>query len=312
MKVFSEFKKENINGCDSKWDFATKAMDNYHKILWDYARVIEETDIHSIILKEGRVIVELLSGVKLYCREFDSRSMPMDILNFNEYEKDQMHVIYKILTKLEHRNIIDIGANIGYTSCSWAKQFTDAKIWAYEPIKSTYELLVDNVNLNNCSSRIVTCNVGISDKNMETDFYFYPWCTANTSINNLQHRKDAVIEHARLNRLDDREELKKVSIDFIKCDVEGNELFVIEGAHDIIEKNLPIISIEILRKYSKEFGYEANDVVRSIKKYGYSLYCARYGNLVEIEEISDDTKETNFIFMHRDKHQKLLEVLDAE
>lgn len=256
------------------------------------------------------MIAEMRStGVQFVCRENDERSMPLDILNFNSYEKEQMELVDKILYALPSKNILDIGANMGFTSCTWAKKYKDARIYAFEPIQSTFELLKENIELNNIDN-VICFNWGLSNKNKLVDFYFYPWCTANTSLQNLQHRDDCLKNRAEVWRLDDIKELSGIPIDFIKCDVEGNELFVIQGGEAFISRWLPVISIEILRKFSKEFSYNANDVVNALTKFGYLLYCVRNGKLEPLKCIEESTEESNFIFLHKEKHKKIYDVLN--
>lgn len=180
-------------------------------------------------------------------------------------------------------------------------KFSEAQIFAFEPIKSTYDLLNKNIQLNKLSN-INTFNVGISNKIGEEIFYFYPWCTANTSLTNLQHREDCLKNKAAINCLDNIDELKSKKVDFLKIDVEGNEYFALQGATRILGEDHPVISIEILRKYSKEFGYVASDVVNFIKQYGYDMFIADKDKLVQLDNITEETKEVNFIFLHRDEH----------
>ena len=311
MRKFSEerekFIKENVD--ISKWEFAHKAYEQYHYLLWDYARALNDTDLGQIILTKDGVIMQLNDNdVCFYCREADERSMMLDMLNFKTYEKEYMKIIDLILTNLTSRTILDIGANMGYTSCMWGKKFPDACVFSFEPILSTYELFLRNIELNNLHN-VTPFNLGISNMNGETDFFFYPWCTANTSIMNLQHRDDSVKNRAEIKKLDDLQEIQGVSIDFIKCDVEGNELHVIEGATKLIETYLPVICVEILRKYSDEFGYQAMDVVNAIRYFGYEMYCIKEGQLMLLNEITDETEECNFIFLHSQKHKVLVSML---
>ena len=305
MKMFSDFKNEfNNSEVKNKWDFAKKAMEQYHLCLWDYARAIKETDISCIEIRDNRVGAEI-GNVKLICREYDSRSMPMDILNFNHYENTYMDMICKLLEAIDVSVMLDVGANIGYTSCFLGKRFPKALLYAYEPIESTFKILTSNVCLNSLEN-IKCFNVGLSDENRSQKFYFYPWCTANTSLKNLQESGDAILEECEIWRLDDRDEIKNISVDYLKCDVEGNELNVLLGGKKIIKDNLPMISIEILRKFSQKFGYEANDVAKEILQYGYRMFIEKNEGVEEIYSITQETEETNFIFLHRDKHKEVI------
>lgn len=307
METYNQFRQNFHNQkIKNKWEFSKAAYSKYHQRLWDYAYSLKGTNICKIEICDEKVIMELRdSGVKLLCKENDERSMPLDILNFLNYESEQMQMIENILNNLLSRNIIDIGANIGFTSCMWAKRFSDSKIFCFEPILDTYNILLENIKINGLEN-IQPYNLGLSDQAGEVEFYFYPWCTANTSLKNLQHRDDAVKIKAYNTRLDDIADIQDIPIDFIKCDVEGNELFALRGGRNVIQKNLPVITIEILRKYSKEFNYNANDVVNELKQYGYELFFVEKDKIKYLEYITEEVEACNFIFLHKSKHEFLI------
>ena len=289
-----------------------KEMYQYHQSLFDYSHMIANTDIAKIEISKDKVIMKFKSnGLSFICREGDERSMPMDTLNFGQYEKKETDTMLNLLSQINSIgnkiNILDIGANIGYTTCLLASNFENAMVYAFEPIKQTYEDLLNNIKLNNLKN-IKAYNIGLSNENKDIEFYYYPNCIANTSISNLRHTENYIKVSGKLMCLDDVEELKKETIDFIKCDVEGNELYVIKGAKKLISYNQPIIFIEILRKYAKEFNYAANDVCRELYALGYNSYIVSEDRkLIKISEITEQEKNVNFVFLHADKHKSLLD-----
>jgi hypothetical protein len=50
-------------------------------------------------------------------------------------------------------------------------------------------------------------------------------------------------------------------VDFIKCDVEGAELFVYQGAKATLMQQKPIVFTEMLRKWAAKFDYHPNDII---------------------------------------------------
>ncbi|MDQ7083784.1 MAG: FkbM family methyltransferase [Sulfurovum sp.] len=60
-------------------------------------------------------------------------------------------------------------------------------------------------------------------------------------------------------------------INFIKCDVEGAELLVLQGAKKTIEKFYPIILIEIYDDWTQRFGHSTNDVIDYLLSFGYKI-----------------------------------------
>ena len=98
-------------------------------------------------------------------------------------------------------------------------------------------------------------------------------------------------------------------LDFIKCDVEGAEFMVLKGGKQTISEKKPVLFLELLRKWSKEFGYTPNDVIKFMREIGYECYCIRNKKLSKITEITEETVETNFVFLHKDKHSVLAKEL---
>ena len=67
---------------------------------------------------------------------------------------------------------------------------------------------------------------------------------------------------------------EKGKVSFIKLDVEGHEPQVLEGAREVITKNLPTILVELIDyenskvpQILKEFGYTEKPIIRPEKMY---------------------------------------------
>jgi len=50
-------------------------------------------------------------------------------------------------------------------------------------------------------------------------------------------------------------------VDIIKVDVEGSELWVLEGAIETIKKYHPLVQVELRDAHCKRFGYHPNDII---------------------------------------------------
>ena len=97
-------------------------------------------------------------------------------------------------------------------------------------------------------------------------------------------------------------------IDFIKCDVEGSELFVFQGGIESIKKYSPVIFTEMLRKWALKFNYHPNDIINLFKNIGYNCYYSSSGSLKPIDIVTEDTIPTNFFFLHPDVHANLISI----
>lgn len=96
-------------------------------------------------------------------------------------------------------------------------------------------------------------------------------------------------------------------VDFIKCDVEGTELFVYEGGKKTIEKYRPIIMSEMLRKWAHKFNYHPNDIINLLTELGYQCFVINENsNLKKFDKVLEETVETNYYFLHKEKHAYII------
>jgi FkbM family methyltransferase len=295
----SQLKAAFVSGEISKPDFIEQAHAHFHSILFKYALDMESTDISSIQINDRRVVMTTRTdGIAIIVDPSDYRTAPVESLNFNSYEPCESTIIRSLAPHIG--TMLDIGANIGWYSLLVASHNKSASIHAFEPIPNTFKRLSDNCSLNQAHS--ITChNFGFSSEPGSFPFYFYPEGSGNASIRNLAGREDAQVIDCELRTLSDFcvDLPPSSSIDFIKCDVEGNELFVFQGSTSVLQEHKPILLVELLRKWCAPFGYHPNEVLELMFGLGYSAYGVNsLGSLIAIGSITDSTTETNFFFVH--------------
>jgi len=159
--------------------------------------------------------------------------------------------------------IIDIGANLGYLTTLFSKLVGNTgKVYAVEPVKPILEVLKKNTQkLNNVE--ILPFALGEENKSIQLG-------------NNTIHRNGFMASgsHTIINKetkVDVRfnAEMKKGSevfmqlekLDFIKCDIEGYEVIVLQELESIILKHRPILLVEARRDNRKMLlqFFEARD-----------------------------------------------------
>jgi FkbM family methyltransferase len=283
----------------SKEEFIER-IHEIHKLLFEYSEFIKYTDIKKIEIEDNIVfMISRESDVKMICDQDDHRTIPLEILNFGSYEKKDLDMILKLIE--EGYYCFDIGANIGWYSINISKKVNDVKIFAFEPIPKTFDYLKKNIKINNLSN-VKSFNFGFSDEENEQIFYYYPEGPGNASLTNLSGRDNIKEISCLVKKFDDFVLDEDLHVDFIKCDVEGAELFVFKGGLKTIERDKPIIFTELLRKWSSKFKYHPNDVIKLLENIGYKCFFISNENLIEIPEINVSTVETNFVFLHQEKH----------
>lgn len=277
-------------------------MHSVHATLYEYAEFLKDTDIAKIEISDGAVtMTSREDGITMICDPSDHRIAPIEILNFASYERKDFDAVSALVDP--GSIVFDIGANIGWYSIALSKRVKDLQILAFEPLPKTYGYLKQNLELNH-TNNIRALNFGLGKEEEEKIFYFYPAGSGNASLANLTSRKDVEEVHCQVKVLDKFVSERNLGVDFIKCDVEGAELFVFEGGLDTLRKNKPIIFTEILRKWSAGFGYHPNQIINLLAEQGYRCLSFAGDRMQEFHQIDDATIQTNFFFLHKVKHHE--------
>ena len=77
-------------------------------------------------------------------------------------------------------------------------------------------------------------------------------------------------------------------VDFVKIDVEGHELEVIQGSRKVLKKYKPILLVEIEQRHLEHSFF---DVVKYIENLGYNTYFFKNYNLQTIDKFDLETDQ---------------------
>lgn len=298
--TFLEYQSQKID----KSSYIESMYALHHSKLFEYANFIKYSNIKKIEIEDGHVVMTSRDkGIRISCTMGDHRIAPIETLNFQDYEKADSKMMDLLLS--DGDSFFDIGANIGWYSINLASSRRNSKIYAFEPIPKTFSQLQINLGLN-AMSNVQAFNFGFSNVEGNFDFYYYSEGSGNASSANVSEREDVEKVKCTVKTFDQFIKNSSVKVDFIKCDVEGAELLVFEGAKGTIFKDKPIIFSEILRKWSAKFGYDPNSIFKFFKDMGYRSFVVRDLSLVEFLSMDESTVDTNFFFLHPEKHKFLI------
>lgn len=296
VDVISDYKNGTINK-----QMYIEDMYNSHKKLIEYSDLIRNTDIEKIEISSGNVVMtDKNNEVKLICTHNDMRSIPLEIINFSNYEREILFIMKCLIS--ENDSIFDIGANIGWYSMNLMKIFSNCTIYSFEPLNKTFKILEKNFEINNLKKDNLF-NIGFSEENGESKFYCASGELVSASLKNIKESDDVEVINCTIRKLDDFVTATNSKVDVIKCDVEGAELLVLKGGYETLKRDTPIIFIEMLRKWSAQFNYHPNDIIDMLFEIGYRCFAIENFKLIEIFTVNDDTVHTNFIFLHSEKHK---------
>ena len=301
-------KEQFTAGALSKAEFIKQAL-QLHDHLFDYVGITRQTDVSEIhISTDG---VRFLFGdenIWLFAPPREGRVAPIEVMNFGRYEPDENRVM-EILSECSLQ-ILDVGANIGWYATRFAKRSPASKVYAFEPMPVSHKYLQRNVAINGVSDRVFCYNYGLSDASGSFDFFIAPTGSTNASLLNVAANVDARAVVGLTLTLDQWCLNHQVCPDFVKCDVEGAELLVFRGGFQTFSEHRPIVFCELLRKWSKPFGYHPNDVLVYFSELGYECFAVGQAGVRRIEVITDETLESNYAFLHRAKHVDMIQKLE--
>ncbi|MCL0076734.1 FkbM family methyltransferase [Dehalococcoidia bacterium] len=206
-----------------------------------------------------------------------------------QYEPSLVKLVLKYLD--DERDVIDVGANIGFYTILFAKRTEKrgAKVLAIEPTLNALERLYKNVQRNNVMDKVVVFEGAASDyigkgqiKTLNgKEEYSTLGYWKHPSVKN-ENSTTYEIEVSTIDNLISRYSLKP---GFMKIDVEGLEYSVLNGSKTTIETMRPVILSELSDPLLKENGSSSLETINFIKSFDYIVVDA------ETPEIKPEIKE---------------------
>ncbi len=129
------------------------------------------------------------------------------------------------------KTIVDIGAHKGFFTTYVARNCPHALIYSYEPIKSSFEALEKNVQVNNLNNRVKTFNLGVASESGEREINLSTSSTDNSfyaEIGSIMTGKE-IITCTTLDQIINQNHIEK--IDLLKLDCEGAEFEVLMASN---------------------------------------------------------------------------------
>jgi FkbM family methyltransferase len=159
---------------------------------------------------------------------------------------------------------VDIGANVGsYTIL--AGNEIEAQTISVEPIPSTYNILIDNVNLNNIRNNVDCLNLGLGSTKGTLKF-----TKSEDTMNHVARDSEQDTIQVSVQKFDDTISIDKICM--IKIDVEGFESEVLKGMDNALQNSsLKALIIE-LNGSGKKYGFDDNSIHNLLLERGFIPY----------------------------------------
>jgi FkbM family methyltransferase len=158
---------------------------------------------------------------------------------------------------------VDVGANVGsYTVLACAA--VGASGYAFEPVPSTYNRLVENVRLNRMEARVTCLNVGVGHAEYTTRFTSALDVTNHVATTGEDDKNMIDVRICTLDAV-----LKHAAPSLAKIDVEGFEMPVLEGAQEILKKQSLHSVIMELNGSGMHYGYDESRIMQMMLDHGF-------------------------------------------
>jgi len=200
--------------------------------------------------------------------------------------------------------VLDIGANQGYyTMLASRRVGREGKVIAFEPSPREFGRLKWHLWLNRCNN-VEPFAFALGAEAGKGELHVVQG--TESGCNSLRPPKVAqpvAPLTVSVQRLDDfLKDRGFPQVDFIKLDVEGAELSVLQGAQELLlRRPRPKILAEIEDIRTRQWGYDANRIVRYLTELGYEWFKLRADGTTQKISADRETYDGNFVAVPRER-----------
>ena len=164
------------------------------------------------------------------------------------FERAQISAARTAIAERKIDTLIDIGANIGFYTVLLGRMPQITRVIAFEPVRRNYAQLMGNVFVNGLSSKVDAHRLALGAARGTADIHIDPTSTGVSRI-------DLATTARRSDAFADRETIEIAVFDdvcqlqgrraFVKIDVEGGAVGVLQGMTAFLAANDAIFQIEL-------------------------------------------------------------------
>ena len=218
---------------------------------------------------------------------------------YGYYEKELGDLLKKIVKPGDV--VLDLGANIGYFSLLVANNSPSVKVISFEPVASLFQNMNDNISLNNIKN-ILTVNAAVGEITEEKELFVSAPDNLGMSSFHQPENHSGKKERVKVVAIDDWVKTSGLSkIDIIKLDIEGSELGALKGMKEVLQKQKPILIVEVNPETLSMFNLKPTDIYNYLGQLNFEgfliLENGRFKHLSQAEL----NQTTNVLFVHHHK-----------
>lgn len=181
--------------------------------------------------------------------------------------------------------ILDIGANIGYYTLMFARLVgKNGQVYAFEPEQYNFNLLKENITLNNYNNVQIE-QVAVSNFNGKATLHISKNKTGMHRLHQSVYCENST--EVDVLKIDDylmKKNIKK--IDFIKIDVEGAELDVLQGMINTIIQNKVKLLLEFIPENLVEHMAIPMELLKFLTDHNFEIYAIENGEFYKLNDLN--------------------------
>lgn len=173
----------------------------------------------------------------------------------------------------ESRCFVDVGANLGWFTCLAATHLPEGRVFSFEMDEQNFHLLEINVCLNR-TDNVEIVHAAVSDQPGRVSYQRYGFRPSPEfrMVKDGADTGEPDLVSVDAVALDSFFAGRDLRPDFIKIDVEGAELQVLQGMSGLMRDQEPRLLIELHPGTLPLFGASAAEVVDLLVGSGYDVY----------------------------------------
>jgi FkbM family methyltransferase len=195
-----------------------------------------------------RVVCETPHGI--FMVDPRDKEIGRSLLVHGEFEYHEKRDWFEFIPKSSDKLFVDIGANIGTTSIPILLDKCVGRVLAFEPDPDNFHLLQYNIGANGLGNRITAVQCALSNSSGTVRFERSAENFGDHRVRYQDLPGGSYNEGTRTTievpcmTLDDilgREAIDAGRIAAVKCDTQGSEGFILEGAQKLLQSKIPWI-----------------------------------------------------------------------
>jgi FkbM family methyltransferase len=205
--------------------------------------------------------------------------------------------------------VLDIGAHHGFYSLLASRKVAPSgRVISFEPSPREREKLARHLAWNS-SENVRVEETALGEADGPADFFVV--ARKETGCNSLrqpQTKHPTRRLQVQVQRLDEYLRSRQMDrVDFIKLDVEGAELSVLQGAGEIFDRSpRPVLLCEVQDLRTKPWGYSASEIIKFLASHGYAWFMLlENGSLQMFDTHSPKEWDGNFAAVPPERFEQL-------